>query len=110
MSEIIEEPAADEEAKKDVTSPELSTFLEAEEQTTETPAVAVEADEGTEALSQTSMEQTENMKSFGEKLGIEIPSEVLALSDNAAISAGLVETAINAGKSEDEISAAMGAQ
>ena len=55
------------------------------------------------------MEQTENMKSFGEKLGIEIPSEVLALSDNAAISAGLVETAINAGKSEDEISAAMGA-
>ena len=51
MSEIIEEPAADEEAKKDVTSPELSTFLEAEEQTTETPAVAVKADEGTEALS-----------------------------------------------------------
>jgi len=48
------------------------------------------------------------MKAFGAKLGIEIPAEVLALSDNAAISAGLVETAINAGKTEDEISVAMG--
>ena len=48
------------------------------------------------------------MKAFGEKLGIDIPESVLALSDNAAISAGLVETAMNAGKSEQEISQAMG--
>lgn len=48
------------------------------------------------------------MRAFGEKLGIEIPPEILALTDNAEISAGLVETAISAGKSEDEISKAMG--
>lgn len=48
------------------------------------------------------------MKAFGEKLAIEIPEEVLALEDNAAISAALVETATNAGKSEDEIAGALG--
>ena len=48
------------------------------------------------------------MKAFGEKLNIEIPEEVLALEDNAAISAALVETATTAGKSEDEIAAALG--
>ena len=53
-------------------------------------------------------DQTAQMKAFGEKLNIEIPEEVLALEDNAAISQALVETATAAGKSEDEISAALG--
>ena len=48
------------------------------------------------------------MKAFGEKLNIEIPEEVLALEDNAAISQALVETATAAGKSEDEIAGALG--
>ena len=53
-------------------------------------------------------DQAAQMKAFGEKLNIEIPEEVLALEDNAAISQALVETATAAGKSEDEISAALG--
>ena len=48
------------------------------------------------------------MKAFGEKLNIDIPEDVLALENNADISAALVETATNAGKTEEEISAALG--
>ena len=64
-------------------------------------AVSVKSLEGSD-------DTTAQMKAFGEKLNIEIPEEVLALEDNAAISAALVETATNAGKSEDEIAAALG--
>ena len=53
-------------------------------------------------------DQLAQMKAFGEKLSIEIPEEVLALDDNSAISMALVETATAAGKSEDEIAAALG--
>ena len=45
---------------------------------------------------------------FAEKLNIEIPEEVSQLQDNAAISEALVATATEAGKSEDEIAAALG--
>ena len=53
-------------------------------------------------------DQAAQMKAFGEKLNIEIPEEVLALEDNAAISQALVETATAAGKSEEEIAGALG--
>ena len=56
----------------------------------------------------TESDKTAQMKAFGEKLSIEIPEEVLALEDNNAISAALVETATNAGKSEEEIAGALG--
>jgi hypothetical protein len=36
-----------------------------------------------------------------------MPASLFELSDNASISAGLVEAAVNAGKSEDEIGAAL---
>ena len=48
------------------------------------------------------------IQAFGEKLSIEIPEEVSQLQDNAAISEALVATATEAGKSEDEIAAALG--
>ena len=48
------------------------------------------------------------IKAFGEKLEIEIPDEVNQLQDNAEISEALVKAATDAGKTEDEISAALG--
>jgi hypothetical protein len=36
-----------------------------------------------------------------------MPQSMFEISDNESISAGLVETAVNAGKSEDEIGAAL---
>tara|TARA_B110001450_G_C17231079_1_gene323536 strand:+ start:77 stop:304 length:228 start_codon:yes stop_codon:yes gene_type:complete len=48
------------------------------------------------------------VKAFGEKLGIEIPDEVAQLQDNAAISEALVNVAVENGKTEEEIGAALG--
>ena len=48
------------------------------------------------------------LKAFGEKLGLDVPDEIMQLGDNATISGALVELAVNAGKSEDEIAAALG--
>lgn len=104
MAEVI----ADKEPEKVMSSPELDDFLEASEEQTGVPEDKTQAmisDENVESNS----EKQANMRAFGQKLGIDIPAEVLALTDNAQISAGLVETAINCGKSEGEISQAMGA-
>lgn len=103
---MIEDKPTQSDTKSD--SPELKTFLEAEEEQTEEPAAEAAETEEEATPAAASPEQVANMKAFGEKLGIDIPENVLALTDNAAISAGLVETAMNAGKTEDEISAAMG--
>ena len=50
----------------------------------------------------------EQVKAFGEKLGIEIPAEVAELQDNAAISEALVNVAVENGKTEEEIGEALG--
>jgi len=42
------------------------------------------------------------------KLGIEVTPDLLKLDDNEAITNALVEIATQAGKSEDEIAAALG--
>ena len=54
------------------------------------------------------IDMKDQVKAFGEKLGIDIPEEVSQLGDNAAISEALVNVATENGKSEDEISAALG--
>ena len=41
------------------------------------------------------------------KLGIEVTPEILKMDDNEAITNALVEIATQAGKSEDEIAAAL---
>ena len=51
----------------------------------------------------------EKIQSMGAKLGIEVPKEIMQLGDNAAISNALVEMAVDMGKSETEIAAALGA-
>lgn len=52
--------------------------------------------------------QSEKIAEMGQKLGIEIPKEILALGDNEKISAAVVELAVGMGKSEAEISEALG--
>ena len=42
------------------------------------------------------------------KLGVEVTPELLKLDDNEAITSALIEIATQAGKSEDEIAAALG--
>jgi hypothetical protein len=48
------------------------------------------------------------VKDLAKKLDIEFTPEIMKLGSNEAISNALVEIAINAGKSEAEISAALG--
>ena len=45
---------------------------------------------------------------MADKLNIEVTPELLKLDDNEAITNALVEIATQAGKSEDEIAAALG--
>ena len=52
--------------------------------------------------------QVELVKDMAAKLDIEMTPELLALGDNEAISNALVEIAVGMGKSEDEISKALG--
>lgn len=51
----------------------------------------------------------EKIQEMGKKLGLEVPAEIMQLGDNEAISGALVEMAVEAGKSETEIAAALGA-
>jgi hypothetical protein len=50
----------------------------------------------------------DKIKDLGVKLGVEVTPEILQLGDNSAISNALVEIAVANGKSEAEISAALG--
>tara|TARA_B110000285_G_C14592346_1_gene366933 strand:- start:247 stop:477 length:231 start_codon:yes stop_codon:yes gene_type:complete len=54
------------------------------------------------------VDAAQQIKAFGEKLGIEIPEEVAQLQDNAAISEALVNVAVENGKTEEEIGEALG--
>ena len=48
------------------------------------------------------------IKELGQKLGVEVTPEIMQLGDNNAISNALVEIAVAQGKSEAEITAALG--
>jgi len=50
----------------------------------------------------------EKVKEMAQKLGIPMTPELLGLGSNEAISNALVEIAVGMGKTEDEISAALG--
>ena len=50
----------------------------------------------------------EMIKNLAQKLDIEVTPELMALGSNEAISGALVEIAVNNGKSEEEIAAALG--
>ena len=47
------------------------------------------------------------LKAFGEKLGVDT-TEIMTLSSNEAISNAIIASATEAGKTEDEINAALG--
>ena len=51
--------------------------------------------------------QTEKIQEMCQKLGIDAPPEIMALTDNEQISAAVVELAVGLGKSEDEIAAVL---
>ena len=71
-------------------------------------ATAATTSVGTAAKDQPDDEKLAGLKAFGEKLGIDVPDEIMQMGDNAAISAALVDLAVQQGKSEDEIAAALG--
>ena len=50
------------------------------------------------------------IKELAAKLGVEFTPELMQLGTNEAISNALVEIAVGMGKSEDEISKALGAE
>lgn len=50
----------------------------------------------------------DKIKDLGNKLGVEVTPEIMQLGDNNAISNALVEIAVSQGKSEAEITAALG--
>lgn len=50
----------------------------------------------------------DKVKEMAKKLGIDFTPEIMKLGSNEAISNALVEIAVNNGKSEDEIAAALG--
>ena len=50
----------------------------------------------------------DKIKDLGAKLGVEVTQEIMQLGDNTAISNALVEIAVANGKSEAEITAALG--
>lgn len=52
----------------------------------------------------------EKIKDMARKLGVEYTPELMQLGSNEAISNALVEIAVGQGKSEAEISAALGAE
>lgn len=50
----------------------------------------------------------DKIKELAQKLGVEVTPEIMQLGDNTAISNALVEIAVANGKSETEITAALG--
>ena len=52
----------------------------------------------------------EKVSGMAQKLGIPMTPEIMQLGNNEAISNALVEIAVGMGKSEEEISAALGAE
>jgi len=50
----------------------------------------------------------DKIKDLAQKLGVEVTPEIMQLGDNNAISNALVEIAVSQGKSEAEITAALG--
>ena len=52
--------------------------------------------------------QYQHIKELGEKLGIDVPPDIMSLGSNEAISETLVSVAVQAGKSEQEIAQVLG--
>ena len=50
----------------------------------------------------------DKIKDLAQRLGVEVTPEIMQLGDNSAISNALVEIAVTNGKSEAEITAALG--
>ena len=50
----------------------------------------------------------DKIKELAQKLGVEVTPDIMALGSNEAISGALVEIAVGQGKSEAEISKALG--
>lgn len=50
----------------------------------------------------------DKIKELAQRLGVEVTPEIMQLGDNTAISNALVEIAVAQGKSEQEITAALG--
>ena len=50
----------------------------------------------------------DKIKDLGQRLAVEVTPEIMQLGDNSAISNALVEIAVTNGKSEAEITAALG--